>query len=203
MAVDQEEILKTILPYKLNAVNACEAVLNEIVGKELPQETLIVFDRKIRIVGNGAAFINPIFEIGLIHCRCLFEFLGLKVSSHCSKKLVPRKNKAKPDDIYIEHIKKNGISLKMVSVEEARSGVRGREKEVEEAFALTCYWANKGIAHITQVLPHDPETVEPIINGVKGVQAMVLHYVYDALDLPHPDYKVKLLDKEVTLHEQF
>lgn len=76
----------------------------------------IYFDEKLRSTGNSNAYTNPVLESGLIHCRALLDFLGLKTDPKDSTKLIsrdPRTNKK--DDVVIEHFSNSKGTLPHVT----------------------------------------------------------------------------------------
>ena len=202
MQIDQEYFLDSVLPNRLNAISWYECVLKELAKGTHPQEMMIAFDRKIKIVGNSWMLFNPSAEIGVIHCRSLLEFLGLRVSPHNTRKLVTRPRGHRKDDIVIEDLSRGGKTLAPISVEQAISAFSGPPELAEEALATTCHWANKVVAHLTANMPTDSETLRLLQIAAQGVPKLVLRHVYGPLDIPFPDYEVQLVTREQTAAPQ-
>lgn len=191
MTFSQEDILKSI-QYRLHTINLLEKILEELLkGADPQKEKPFAFTLgEIKIESDAAAYINSVSEAGLIHCRALLEFLGLKGKHGSPAKLTERGPKLEPDDCFIEHLNYQGRNLKPVRISEVCARLSGPAGKVEESLATTCYWANKAITHMTYTLPTDHETLELLLNGAIGVQLLVLVFVYDALKLPCPGYKL-------------
>src|SRR3954451_13597563 len=80
-----------------------------------PTPMEIYANGKVIADGNLNAFINPAIEAGLVHCRALLEFLGLK--AHDGRLVnFPRRHRS---DIGIEHFMNHGVPLPMVNPDAA------------------------------------------------------------------------------------
>ena len=110
------------------------------------------FDEKIVIRGRATAFTNPAIEAGIMHCRALLEFLGLRCDRKDPARLAQRLGKME-DDFVIEDFVGPSGPLSKVSVEQALMPYPGPKEEAEMALASVIHAANKGIAHMTSA--HD------------------------------------------------
>ena len=202
MQIDQEYFLDSVLPNRLNAISWYECVLKELAKGTHPQEMMIAFDRKIKIVGNSWMLFNPSAEAGVIHCRSLLEFMGLKVSPNNREKLVQRPRGRRKDDIVIEDLSRDGRALAPISLEQAVSAFSGPPELAEQALAATCHWANKVVAHLTAIMPTDPEALRLFQLAAQGVPKLVLRHVYGPLGIPFPDYEVRFVTIEQPIAPQ-
>ena len=148
----------------------------------------IYFDEKLRITGNSNAFTNPVLEAGLIHCRALLDFLGLKADPTDSTKLICRyPKKTKKDDVVIEHFSNSNGPLPMVTPQEAISRYKGAQSEAEAALAGILHTANKGLAHITSGLVLSATDMFHLEIASRGVRALVVSHFYTPLGLLPPE----------------
>ncbi|WP_439399360.1 hypothetical protein ACRQ5Q_18445 [Bradyrhizobium sp. PMVTL-01] len=103
--------------------------------------------------GNLSTFINPAIEAGLVHCRALLEFLGLKAKSG---RIVNVKDRQR-GDIGIEHFSNSKGPLPKVSPDAALALYPGGQEDAEKALLAVFEITNKGIAHVTEDLKDNPD----------------------------------------------
>lgn len=140
------------------------------------------------IEGNALAFTTPAIETALVHCRALFEFLGLSAMN--DKKLAQR-NTARKDDIFIEHFTGQMEQLRKITVCEATAPYTGDPVEAEQAFAYVIHTTNKGLAHTTSCFSKSDEASQLIEIAFRGVLTLMVNYFYNPLGMQPPDYEVK------------
>src|SRR6266567_9336444 len=100
--VTGNELLSIVIPQRLDAIATLNLVLRLRTKWDSPKPMKIYFADRLQITGSSSAFTNPVIEAGLIHCRALLEFLGLRVSHSDPTKLAARGPKTQPDDWVIE-----------------------------------------------------------------------------------------------------
>ena len=78
ITMNRDRLLNEILPYRMRAVDTLNLAVRMRMRWEAPPPMEIHVDGKLQIEGNLNAFTNPAIEAGLVHCRALLEFLGLR-----------------------------------------------------------------------------------------------------------------------------
>jgi hypothetical protein len=182
-----DDLINRIIPYRLQAVDAANLAARLRGSWDAPKAMKIYFDEKLRITGNSNAYTNPVLESGLIHCRALLDFLGLKADPANSKKLVRRDPKNnKKDDIGIEHFSNSNGPLPLVTPQEAIARYQGPCSKAEEALAGVLHTTNKGLAHITTGLVLSATDISHLEIACRGVRALVVSHFYTPLGLLPP-----------------
>ena len=184
----QDDIILRIIPYRLQAVDAANSAIWLRSSWDVPKEMKIYFDAKLRITGNSNAYTNPVLESGLIHCRALLDFLGLKADPADSTKLIcrnPKKNKK--DDVVIEHFSNSHGPLPLVTPQEAITQYEGSQSDAETALAGVLHTANKGLAHITAGLAFSAADISHLEIASRGVRALVISHFFTPLGLLPPE----------------
>ena len=189
-----DDIINRIIPYRLQAVDAANSAARLRSSWDSPKAMKIYFDEKLRITGNSNAYTNPVLESGLIHCRALLEFLGLRADSKNSNKLICRgtkkKNYKNDDDVGIEHFSNSNGPLPLVTPQEAITRYQGSQYEAEAALAGVLHTANKGVAHITSGLDLSASDISHLEIASRGVRALVVSHFYTPLGLLPPAHGV-------------
>jgi hypothetical protein len=185
--VNQHHLLHELLPYRMRSV----AILNFALSMrskwpDAPPMTIHV-NGDLVVEGNLNAFTNPAVEAGLIHCRALLEFLGLRMIGKAKLGTIAQR---RPDDIGIEHFETATGHLAKVPPDEAVSRYDGGLEEAEAALVSIFQLTNKGLAHLTADLMNNPEHGRLIEAASRGVLSLVISHLYTPLGLPPPDYKL-------------
>ena len=192
--VDLDYVINKLIPHRLGAVNSLTHALRLCNSFENPKPIKIYFDRKLTIVGNSNAYTNPVIESGLIHCRALLEFLGICYTKNGLEIIKNRK----PDDVGIEHYKdSNGAALQKVSPDVAISRYPGPRDDAEKALISIFLAANKGLAHVTSEL--QPQELRLLEIASRGVDALVISYLYTPMGKVAPDYKMQQVERNISL----
>ena len=145
----------------------------------------VYFDEKLVINGSSAAFFNPVVEAGLVHCRALLEFVGLKAHSSNALRFVPRRNK-REDDYGIEDFVGPAGPLSLVTPSQAIARYPGGANDAEAALAHVLSGTNKMLAHLTHGITLPKDRVRLIEIASRGVRAIVVSHLYTPLGLPEP-----------------
>lgn len=184
-----DDIINRIIPYRLQAVDAANSATRLLISWDAPMSMNIYFDGKLRITGNSNAYLNPVLESGLIHCRALLDFLGLKTAPTDSTKLISRdpNNKKHKDDVVIEHFSNSKGPLPLVTPQEAITRYQGPHSEAEAALAGVLHTANKGLAHTTSGLALSATDISHLEIASRGVRSLVISHFYTPLGLPPPE----------------
>lgn len=186
-----DDIINRIIPYRLQAVAAANLAARLRIPWDSPKPMKIYFEEKLRVTGNSNAYTNPVLESGLIHCRALLDFLGLKTSPNDSTKLIPRDPKQnKKDDVAIENFSNSKGPLPLVTPQEAITSYRGPQTEAEAALAGVLHTANKGLAHITSGLALSATDILHLEIASRGVRSLVVNHFYTPLGLLPPEIGV-------------
>lgn len=186
-----DDIIYQIIPYRLQAIEIANVVISLRTDWDVPKSMKIYFDDQLMITGSSNAFTNPVLETGLIHCRALLDFLGLKVDLKDPTKLKNRNHKRRrQDDFVIEYfIDENNHPLSLVSPQDAVSLYQGPASEAEAALAGVLHCANKGLAHMTSGLLLDATDIQHFEIASRGTKNLIERYFYTPLGISPPEYK--------------
>ncbi len=152
------------LRYRLEAVEAFIVAIELKSRLGGPKALEIFIDGKLRIEGNSNAYINPVLEVGLIHCRALLEFLGLCEKNGKLRSIKDRRT----DDRGIESLGLPRITAKQITDDHSR-----------RALLALFRTANKGLAHVTASFARSEGTL--LIKA--GHQVLALFESYPKLKL--------------------
>ena len=150
----------------------------------------IRFDGKLTIEGTSTGWTNPVIEAGLVHCRAMLEFLGLRLDHRKPDQLKERTNKH-PDDVVIEDYGVDGRPLNRVTIADAVAKYAGPPDEAHQALARLIFTANKGHIHSTSETFDDLEQNRLLEIASRGVPSLVISYFYIPLGMPEPSYRIK------------
>ncbi len=107
--------IKRLLDHRMQSV----AMLNwalDLKARWCEAPTIAVhINGRLEIEGNLHAITNPMFEVGLVHCRALLEFLGLRDENGKLVQIKQRRDK----DVGVEHFCNADGRLKKVQPEVA------------------------------------------------------------------------------------
>jgi hypothetical protein len=190
--VNLDDVLDKHIPYRLGAVSSLSDALELKRTFENPKDIQIYFDNKLRIVGNSNAYINPVIESGLMHCRALLEFLGLCHTKQGLGSIVKRREK---DDVGLEDFQDvNGLLLTKLSPDMATSHYSGPREDAENALISIFRATHKGIAHIT--LEFEPQELELLEIASRGVESLIISHLYTPMGIKAPKYKITKIESE-------
>ena len=158
----------------------CEQLL---AGIPIGPARIIVGNREMIARGTFAYIQNPIAESGLIYCRKLLEFLGIKLDRD-GQVLYSRTSAPADGDVGIEH-----LGLQRVPATAIAAVPIAPEPELREACMHTLRSANKGVAHFT-VDRGEQSSVPKILLCAKTVTWLVEKHVYKELQMGPPFYRV-------------
>lgn len=185
----KEEYLNRIIPYRMNAVSVFNLALRYVMKWESPRKLEIYFDDKLSIRGLSTAFTNPVIEAGVMHCRALLEFIGLRCDSKNPNKLIQRGG-GREDDFGIEDFSGPNGNLQRISIPAALSAYAGSAEEAEKSLATVIRCANKGIAHTTAGHTVEGDNLHHFEIASRGVPTLLVNHLYVPLGLEPPSYKL-------------
>ena len=189
IAHTQDEYINHIIPYRMNAVAVLNLALRYVTQWNSPRKLEIYFDEKLSIRGLSTAFTNPAIEAGVMHCRALLEFIGLKCDGKNPDKLVQR-GSGRGDDFVIEDFSGPNGKLQRVSVQAAVAAYAGSPEEAEKSLATVIRCANKGIAHTTAGHTVEGDNLYHFEIASRGVPTLLVNHFYVPLGLEPPKYKL-------------
>lgn len=172
-----------IIPYRMQAASILNLALRHVEQWPKARRMSIYFDDKLFIDGLSTGFTNAAIESGVLHCRALLEFLGLRATS--SSQLVQRPVGGRKDDVGIED-----YHLPLVGVPEVTAKYPGDAVEAESALATLVITANKWLAHNTTAVELKPAQLHLLEIASRGVPTLAVSYFYTKLALPAPDYEI-------------
>jgi hypothetical protein len=185
----RDEVLNSIIPYRLEAVTIANLVAGLRNEWCAPKSMKVYFDDRLQFTGSSNTLTNPVLEAGLIHCRALLDFLGLKVDSKDPTKLTNRDPKqTRPDDWVIEKFTNADGPLPMVTPLLAVSQYACPASEAEAALAGVLHTTNKGLAHLTSGLIQSAIEIFKLEIASRGIPALVVSHLYTPLGLPAPNF---------------
>jgi hypothetical protein len=126
---------------------------------------------------------NSLAEAGLIYCRKLLDFLGLKIDRNDGS-LKPRSASYSDDTVGIED-----LGLPRVDIAQLSGTPLGSGDAIRGACEHTLRSANKGVAHFTEDR-RDRAKEEPVLLCGQAVAWLVAEHGYKPLDVSLPEYRV-------------
>lgn len=193
----RDHLLNREIPYRLDAVATLNLASRLLLEWGRSKRMQILFDGEIAIEGSLTALFNPVIEAGLVHCRALLEFVGLKVDSSNPTQLTSRRAK-RTDDHGIEDFANAGGHLPLVSPNAAISRYPGDAREAESALTFVLHCTNKMVAHITSGAALPDDRLRLIEIASRGVKAIVVSHLYTPLGLPPPTLNVSARQRDAT-----
>lgn len=192
----KDEYAVHVIPYRMKAVAAFNLAARFVTHwQRQPRKLEIYFDGKLSIRGLSTAFTNPTIEAGIIHCRALLEFLGLRCDKQDPSRLAERLGKQKDDYVIEEFVGPNG-PLSKVTVAQAVAPYSGPKEQAERALAAVIHTANKGLAHITSGHVVDLGDLELFEIASRGVPTLVANYFYVARGIAPPDWQLVKVEQD-------
>lgn len=177
-----DEMLREHIPYRLTHLDGLVWASEKLLDSHPPTAISVQFDGQVVVIAKSLYQItNPLFEIGILYCRVLLEFLGIQLDR--GKKVLASRTGRRPDDFGIEQ-----LSLPCVTVPELLGAPSPRPWDTERAVIATLVSADKGIAHFTS----DTSSRACAANSLPCARAIawcVEEYVYRKLNVPIPTYK--------------
>lgn len=181
----KQNFIERILPYRLEAIEVLGLALRYRLSWTGPVPMQIHFDGKLSIEGLSSAFTNPAIEAGIVHCRAVLEFIGLRVDPTDQRRLSARSG-SRRDDLVIENFANAAGPLPLVTPAMAVAPYNGPLGEAEQALARVIHIANKGLAHSTVGLITDPDDLRLTEIASRGVRTLLVNHFYVPLGLRVP-----------------
>lgn len=182
MKPSNDEMLREHIPYRLTHLDGLVWASEKLLARYRPSTISIQFDGQVALTLKSVYQItNPLFEIGILYCRVLLDFVGIQLDKK-NTKLVAR-TRRRPDDFGIEQ-----LSLPCVTVQELIAAPCVPPGNVEGAVIATLVSADKGVAHFTSGTSGRAYAANSLLCA-KAVAWCVEEYVYRKLNGTIPDYK--------------
>lgn len=186
---EHQKLIDKIMPYRMQSASILNLALRYVIELDAPKPMKVYFRDKLCIEGLSTGFTNSAIEAGIVHCRSILEFLGIKGDPSNRSKLVTRNSKRK-DDLAVEDFSGRDGQLSKITIQEAVSPYQGETDEAEAALSRLIYIANKGIAHFTLGPIEDPEDIRLLEIASRGVPSLAVNYFYTRMGLPAPAYEI-------------
>jgi len=136
---------------------------------------------RTEIRGNANAVLNAWLEAGIMHGRALLEFLGLTYDRK-TELLKARDPKKKDTDWRI-----SDFELPLVSPNDAKAIYQGTPEEAERSLVSVMIFADRSIAHMTDMLDAEKFGSHHLRIASDGIRALVVRFLYEPLGLPAPE----------------
>jgi hypothetical protein len=182
--LSRDAMLDEHLPYRMQQVDGLCWATRLILNGPSNGEIGVVFDGRWVVRSHPYRILtNPLVEAGLLHCRVLMNFLGLRLDKK-TLRLAPFEKPSEKDDFSI-------VKLDLPAVTLAQIGQAPQEDpaHVLAACERTILSVNKGVAHFT-----DAATARSFANDANTCGETVLwlteEFVYRKLGKPLPPYRV-------------
>lgn len=144
----RKEFLERVIPSRMREIAFC-GIVCRIVNQQAVRKELQVQPATLTLGMQGIGhadqrvFVNPVLTSGVVFCRVMLEFLGIKWSS--ADGLYPRKDK-RSDDVMCET-----FDVVPISMVDFHAEVGSAIPPVgEQSVAAVVRAANKGVAHMTE-----------------------------------------------------
>lgn len=172
-----------IIPYRMQAASVLNLALRHVERWPNARRMSILFDDELFIEGLSTGFTNAAIESGIVNCRALLEFLGLRARSPTV--LTQRPQSARRSDVGIED-----YNLPLVDVSEVTAKYPGDAGEAESALASLITAANKWLVHSTTAVEMEPPQIHLLEIASRGIPTLVISYFYTRLGISAPDYEL-------------
>ena len=173
-----EEMLKEHLPYRLGHLDglrwASQVVMRRIVNSKI---CLSLNGVNPICFSKARPLTNPLFETGILYCRVLLNFLGIK---HDNGKLIPI---TQHNDLTIEK-----FGLQFITIDELISAPTGSPEKIKQGCINTLFSASKAVAHFK----NKEARLKSEDSFLCATTTMWLteEYVYKKLGRPVPSYRI-------------
>lgn len=142
-------------------------------------------DQPVVVGKNCGIFVTPVILTALLDIRRFAGFFGFKATT---KGNVERRSKAKGDfdisDVGLPYPNREAL-LGVLLPEEVRP------EQLERALVESLTYANKSIAHFTEVLPSGGIDFHYVVLASFGIDRAMRSMVYAPLHLPYPDLQIR------------
>jgi hypothetical protein len=180
----QTEMLEEHLPYRLTHLDGLCWACEVLISGENPSDVSITFDGVTKLKQTSVLFLtNSLVEAGLLYCRVLFNFLGIRLEGRLQQ-LTLITNPGSGDDFSIVK-----LGLPILTLDDLRLAPTGIPGEVEESCRLTLLAINKGVAHFTDSSTPRSQAQDALCCA-KTVMWLTEEYVYKRMGLAAPFYKL-------------
>ncbi|WP_140653047.1 hypothetical protein [Rhodanobacter glycinis] len=177
---DKITMLHSVIPHRVAAVEAMSHAVQFRVDRKDGDSGHFSVVLGAEIHGNANAVLNPWLEAGIIHGRALLEFMGLTYDRK-NETLKSRDQDARETDWRI-----SDFGLNPVSPEDARSAYGGPPEEADRSLVSIMLFADRSIAHMTDMLEPDKFGSHNLQIASEGIRALIERFLYIPLGIPMP-----------------
>jgi hypothetical protein len=172
------------IPYRLSHLDGLIWASQVRLARREPSRVALQFDGQTALSMKSIRQVtNPLMEIGILYCRNLLEFLGIKLDQTNQLVRAPRSGKSRADDFTIEALGLNPVPVtKLLSVFSDPS-------VGEKAVIATLVSANKGIAHFTSGTAARAYVPDSLLCASALIQ-LIEELVYQQLRKEIPEYRI-------------
>jgi hypothetical protein len=176
---EMEFLLKDRIPARMAEVHLSGFMARLLIkyGGD-PQVTLKIADQATYDLVSLKVLSDPILDTGIMMCRVLMEFLGIKwVRSSAPKGRLVRISGSKfPDDL-----KLTSFGPQLISLNQVRQGYPNcTPDQIEKSLLHTLSTANRGIGHLTPIKAREL-SLEDLEISCQAVFTLVNRHLYEAL----------------------
>lgn len=179
---DKDFLLERVVPHRLHSLYALTIAI-DLIAKKSPDDAgafTLSINGNGAVQGGAAALTNAWLEAGIVHGRALLEFLGLgERNGKLTERGVPRQ----PTDWRIAD-----FGLPPVTRAQAIEAYTGRPDEAEESLVGIMVFANRAIAHITDLVDPERFGTHHLEIASRGIYALIIRHLYKPLNLPEPPF---------------
>ncbi len=175
--------IENMMPRRLAAMGEFEMALSLV--KESPESAKLecYFDGKLKIEGRSSIITSSMIEMGIVHARVLMEFLGVRARNVDNLVQI---SGTRTSDINIE-----SFGIPKLTVEQVLSPCSGEKKIVERNFSKLLIAANKLIAHSTDTIKIDNDSIDGYFMVSQAIPVLFDIYFYKKLGLEMPKWQAR------------
>lgn len=178
---DKDFVLDRAVPHRLQALYALTMAV-DLIAKKNPDDAggfSLEVNGNVAVQGSAAGITNAWLEVGIVHGRALLEFLGL---SEKDGALIERKGPRDTDWRLAD------FDLPPVTRAQAIKAYKGDADEAEQSLVSIMVFANRGIAHITDLIDPERFGTHHLEIASRGIHALVVGHLYRPLGRAEPPF---------------
>lgn len=186
---EQEAFLTDHIPYRLGAIDLCEAVAI-LIRHGLPRQPTTIYLGEVATIRFPAPsiFTNAAVEHGFMSCRAMLECLGIGLD-HGQTALAQKRPK-RDDTVTL-----CDFGLELLTVTQLNNALRN-DGELLEGLVRTIQAAHKGGAHLTK--GGERLGAGPLSAGCRATRALVDRFLYGALNRAAPPKLIQVQNARAT-----
>jgi hypothetical protein len=178
---DKDFVLDRVVPHRLHALYALTMAVDLIAKKDRDDVGgfSLELNGKVAVRGSAAGVTNAWLEVGIVHGRALLEFLGLgEKDGALIERKGPRDTDWRLDD----------FDLPPVTRAQAINAYKGDAYEAEQSLVSIMVFANRAIAHITDLVDPERFGTNHLQIASRGIHELVVGHLYRPLGMAAPPF---------------